>query len=114
MKNTIKNIVIGVLTALLVFVVADYAHYKSVTNDLMVMIEETAEHHGLSWGDTIAESYLWEEFANTRRRESEEMHRLKDTLILSLYKYYMLTKDDIITDAQIEAAQSVEDNWLDY
>lgn len=42
MKNTIKNIVIVVLTALLVFVVSDYIHYKSVTNDLMVMIEETA------------------------------------------------------------------------
>lgn len=62
MKNTIKNIVIVVLTALLVFVVADYANYKSVTNDLMVLIEETAEYHGLSWGDTIAESYLWEEW----------------------------------------------------
>lgn len=64
MKNTIKNIVIVVLTALLVFVAAEYTHYKSVTNDLMVMIEETAEHHGLSWGDTIAESYLWEEWEN--------------------------------------------------
>lgn len=64
MKDTIKNIVIVVLTALLVFVAADYTHYKSVTNDLMVMIEETTEHHGLSWGDTIAESYLWEEWEN--------------------------------------------------
>ena len=64
MKNTIKNIVIVVLIALLVFVVSDYIHYKSVPNDLMVMIEETAEYHGLSWGDTIAESYLWEEWEN--------------------------------------------------
>lgn len=64
MKNTIKNIVIVVLIALLVFVVSDYIHYKSVTNDLMVMIEETAEYHGLSWGDTITESYLWEEWEN--------------------------------------------------
>jgi hypothetical protein len=64
MKNTLKNIVIVVLIALLVFVAADYTHYKSITNDLMVMIEETAEQHGLSWGDTIAESYLWEEWEN--------------------------------------------------
>lgn len=64
MKDTIKNIVIVVLIALLVFVAADYTHYKSVANDLMVMIEETVEHHGLSWGDTIAESYLWEEWEN--------------------------------------------------
>lgn len=64
MKNTIKNIVIVVLTALLVFVVSAYIHYKSVTNDLMAMIEETAEYHGLSWGDTIVESCLWDEWEN--------------------------------------------------
>lgn len=52
----------------------------------------------------------------TRHQLQEELeyNEYQDAIILALYEYYNLTVDDITTDAEVEAAQEVEDKWLDY
>jgi len=52
----------------------------------------------------------------TKHKLSEvtEFSQCQDSLILSFYRYYDITRDDVITDAEIMAVEEIENRWLDY
>jgi hypothetical protein len=40
--------------------------YIKVTDELLWMLEETDEYHGIDWGDTVCESDVWCDFCDAR------------------------------------------------
>lgn len=56
----------AVFTAIMYPKIKKYEEYIRSSEELLWMLEETDEYHGINWGDTVCETDVWCDYCDAR------------------------------------------------